>query len=70
MIDISELRVGNTLVGKKYGKEWKVAGTVTDIETGERVGVLVNDGLEGSIRTDAFDQDDLTEFQKKHRDDK
>ena len=65
MIEISELGVGDILVGKKYGKEWKIAGTVSDIETGERVGVLVNDGREGSIRTNAFDQDDLTGFQKK-----
>lgn len=65
MIDISNLGVGDILVGQEYGIEWKVAGTVSDIETGERVGVLVNDGREGSIRTDAFDQDDLSAFQKK-----
>ena len=65
MIDISKLGVGDIIVGQKYGKEWKVAGTVSDIETGERVGVLVNDGQEGSIRTNAFDQDDLAGFRKK-----
>ena len=65
MIDISNLGVGDILVGQEYGIEWEVAGTISDIETGERVGVLVNDGREGSIRTDAFDQDDLSAFQKK-----
>ena len=65
MIDISNLGVGDILVGQEYGTEWKVAGTISDIETGERVGVLVNDGREGSIRTDAFDQDDLSAFRKK-----
>lgn len=65
MIDISNLGVGDILVEQEYGVEWEVAGTISDIDTGERVGVLVNNGREGSIRTDAFDQDDLSAFQKK-----
>lgn len=65
MIQLTDLEYGDVLKEKRYGTEWEVTGVITEIATGDRIGVSVTEAREGSLRMDRFDQEDLTRFTKK-----